>query len=338
MRFTLTLSIIIASLGMVTAQDGNPIPIADLQRRDAVDFDQEILPIFQRNCLACHNERESQGGLVLESPAGMRKGGDTGPALIPARGADSLLLQLASHQTDPVMPPIGNDVNSKQLTSQELGLVRLWIDQGAPQSKSSAMLSPRSLNPISSRIAPAYSLDLTEDGQHLAVTRANQLFLYHVPTGRLVTHFYDPAINESGTSGNPSAIAHRDLIQSVAFNREGDLLASGSFREAKLWRRPSDVTLMEMKATAAFTAVAVSPDRQLIAAATADNDLQIWDAPSGKPTHLLKGHTDRITTLRFTQSGRLVSASLDHSIRLWDAQQGTQTAIVETPSPNNAME
>jgi len=338
MRFFLSLSFIIASIAMATAQDGNPIPIADLQRRDAVDFDDEVLPIFQRNCLACHNERESQGGLVLESPAGMRKGGDTGPALIPARGADSLLLQLVSHQTDPVMPPIGNDVNAKQLTSQELGLIRLWIDQGARQSKSTAMLSPRSLNPISARIAPAYSLDLTEDGQHLAVTRANQLFLYHVPTGRLVTHFHDPALNDSNAGSDDSAIAHRDLIQSVAFNREGDLLASGGFREAKLWRRPSDVTVLELKAGAAFTAVAVSPDRQLIAAALDDNDLQIWESATGKPMHLLKGHADRITTLRFTQSGRLVSASLDHSIRLWDVQQGTQTAIIETPSPINAME
>ncbi|MEO8494056.1 MAG: c-type cytochrome domain-containing protein [Planctomycetota bacterium] len=318
---------------LVTA---DPIVIANVQRAEAVSFEKDILPILQRNCLACHSASERQGELVLESPDAMRKGGDNGPALIPGRGADSLLLKLAAHQAEPNMPPSGNDVNAKPMTSEELGLVRLWIDQGA-SGGSAALLSPKAWRSLPSRISPVYSLDLTEDGQYLVASRANQLFLYHVPTGRMVTTLSDPALDDSGAE-LPAGIAHRDLVQSVALNRDGNLLASGSFREVKLWRRPRDVQLLNLAADAPLTAVAVSPDRQWIATADATPAIQMWNANTGERGVKMSGHTDRISSLRFTQDGRLISASVDQSVRFWNATDGSLTGLLETPGAVNAVD
>ena len=46
---------------------GPPITIETIQRAESVNFEKEILPILQKNCLACHSAGERQGGLILES-------------------------------------------------------------------------------------------------------------------------------------------------------------------------------------------------------------------------------------------------------------------------------
>src|SRR5215218_1128765 len=76
------------------AEAPTPIPIADLKRTTPVDFDKEILPLLSANCLACHNRTKAKADLVLETPADMLKGGENGPAVVPKRGAESLLLKL----------------------------------------------------------------------------------------------------------------------------------------------------------------------------------------------------------------------------------------------------
>src|SRR6478609_9264518 len=82
-----------------------PIAIAEVKHDGDVDFEKEILPIFRRNCLACHSATEAQGDLVLESPQTILKGGSEGPAVVPGKSGDSRLLKLASQQKEPLMPP-----------------------------------------------------------------------------------------------------------------------------------------------------------------------------------------------------------------------------------------
>src|SRR3954464_1318561 len=108
-----------------------PIAIKELKRRSPVDFESEVLPIFKANCLACHNQTASKADLVLETPQTIRKGGESGPAVVPGKSAESLLLQMASHQKRPLMPPKENKVAASDLKPEELGLIKLWIDQGA---------------------------------------------------------------------------------------------------------------------------------------------------------------------------------------------------------------
>ena len=57
-----------------------PLAVAEMQRSEPVDFAKEIMPILKRNCLACHHEKEAEGGLVLESSESIHKGGDSGKA------------------------------------------------------------------------------------------------------------------------------------------------------------------------------------------------------------------------------------------------------------------
>src|SRR2546429_7961503 len=68
---------------------------------------------------------------ALETPQTIRKGGESGPAVVPGKPNDSLLLQMASHQKRPLMPPKDNKVAASELKPEELGLIKLWIEQGA---------------------------------------------------------------------------------------------------------------------------------------------------------------------------------------------------------------
>src|SRR5215212_9480075 len=110
----LRLSILLLIASSAFAEDAKlevkvePIAVAEVKRAKAVDFGTEIIPVFQKNCLACHNAKDAKGDLVLETPLTILKGGETGPAVVPGKSAESLLLKVAAHQTKPLMPPKNN--------------------------------------------------------------------------------------------------------------------------------------------------------------------------------------------------------------------------------------
>jgi hypothetical protein len=102
-----------------------PISIAELKRATPVDFEKEILPVLKNNCLACHNKTKAKADLVLETPADILKGGESGRSVVPFRSQESLLLAAAAHLQEPAMPPRDNKVNAVDLSPAELGLLKL---------------------------------------------------------------------------------------------------------------------------------------------------------------------------------------------------------------------
>ncbi|MEN9676699.1 MAG: hypothetical protein RIS76_2595, partial [Verrucomicrobiota bacterium] len=104
---------------------GKPLEVARVDRTDPVDFYREVLPVLQVNCLPCHNKTTTKADLLMETPADMLRGGESGPALVPGKASESLLFQLATHLQQPRMPPKDNKVNAVNLSPQDLGLLSL---------------------------------------------------------------------------------------------------------------------------------------------------------------------------------------------------------------------
>ena len=215
--------------------DGPPksksIPIAKIKHAGPVDFEREILPILNNNCLACHNQTKPKGGLIMETPQTILKGGDTGPAVVPKKPAQSLLLKVAAHQ-DPelIMPPAENKVAALPFKPEELGLLQLWIEQGAKGTVRASL--PVVWQPMPPGLSAIYAATITRDGQFAVCGRANQIFVYHLPSGRLAARLIDPQLQKTNV-----AAAHRDTVNALAFSPDGERLASGGYREVKLWRR-----------------------------------------------------------------------------------------------------
>ncbi len=114
-----------------------------------MDFSRDVKPILQVACVRCHARGNDKGGFSIETRESLLRGGDTGPAVVPGRSAESFLIDLVSGlEPDMVMPKKGS-----RLTSDQIGLLRAWIDQGAvwDPSVTFARAAPRNL----ARRAPA---------------------------------------------------------------------------------------------------------------------------------------------------------------------------------------
>jgi WD40 repeat protein len=73
--------------------------------------------------------------------------------------------------------------------------------------------------------------------------------------------------------------------------------------------------------------LAFSPDDTLLATASGDRTIRIWDVRAARAIAVLHGHTDPVHCVAFSPDGRrLASGSNDRTIRLWDTQSFEEVA------------
>src|SRR4051794_16014319 len=94
-------------------------------------FEREVRPILARHCSKCHGEKARRGGLRLDSRAALLAGGDSGPAVVPGKPEESLLVE-AVHYESLEMPPSG------RLSDREVSALVEWVRQGAPWPETTA--------------------------------------------------------------------------------------------------------------------------------------------------------------------------------------------------------
>jgi len=126
--WTLPIAVSLFAYGVVESpaalQDTTPEPTAE----QLTFFETKIRPVLATNCFSCHGREIQMAGLRLDSMAGLRKGGDSGPAL-GADPAKSLLIQVVRH-LGPIKMPKG-----KKLKENEIADLEAWVRMGAPWPK-----------------------------------------------------------------------------------------------------------------------------------------------------------------------------------------------------------
>ncbi len=308
------------------------IPVATIKHDGPVDFQKHVLPILRAKCFACHNASAKEGDLILETPESIRKGGGSGPAVVPGKSEESLLLQLAAHRMEPHMPPPDNKVGATPMTSEELGWLKLWIDQGATGTVSLVVL-PEKWRPLPKNYAPIQAVAVSPDNQFVACSRGNRVLIYHLASGATVAELSDMELSQFADPGC-TAPAHTDLVQALAFDRVGERLASAAFRQVKLWKRPQDVRLWQVSLPARCTALAVQPQDRWLAVGDEQGTIQVWQAGQDQPFVKLSAHTAIVNQLRFVRTMPwLISGSEDGSVCVWKMPSGDLVRKIETPQP-----
>ena len=127
-----------------------PLRGADLSFGDEF-FEKHIRPILATECYKCHGAEKQKGGLRVDYRDGLLKGGESGAAITPGKGAGSLLIRALQHEVkDLEMPKDG-----AKLDDTILRQFVQWVDMGAPD--------PREKLPTASDVARASSWEAIRD-------------------------------------------------------------------------------------------------------------------------------------------------------------------------------
>ncbi|HKB04505.1 MAG TPA: DUF1553 domain-containing protein, partial [Gemmataceae bacterium] len=97
-------------------------------------FEKKIRPVLTEQCGQCHSaeaeaKKKLKGGLRLDTRDGLLKGGDSGPAVVAGKPADSLLVQAVQYEGDTRMPPKG------KLPDAVVADFVKWVEMGAPDPR-----------------------------------------------------------------------------------------------------------------------------------------------------------------------------------------------------------
>ncbi len=105
------------------ARGGEPASQAQAARDKF--FEQSVRPLLAENCYSCHGDKKQKGGLRLDSLQAILKGGESGPAVVPAKPEDSLLVEAINYE-GVEMPPNG------KLEPAKVAILTRWVSLGAP--------------------------------------------------------------------------------------------------------------------------------------------------------------------------------------------------------------
>jgi WD40 repeat protein len=294
------------------------IPVKDLPAGKSVDFNADVLPFLSDNCISCHSKSTRKAGLNLETPKDILKGGDSGASVVPGKGAESLLLKVSNHEEeDTAMPPKDNKVKAKNLTPEQLGILKRWIDEGAKEGR--AFVRELKWQPLPAHLRAILAVATTQDGRFVACSRGNQIFVYDTATGVQVFR----------------GEAHADQVQSLSFSPDGKFLVSGGFREMKVWKRESGapvrvtglpVGMSAVDASGAWIATAGEGGVKVRASGKGDEDLK---------TVPFAGAVSRMA---WSDDGTMLAiAGSDKKLVLWNRKESQVLAGIDLPQVANAI-
>jgi hypothetical protein len=99
-------------------------------------FETHVRPVLMNRCSACHGRDKQEGQLRVDSLEALLSGGESGPAIVPGRSEESLLVEAIRQQGFVVMPPEG------RLSDGQVAAIAQWIDRGAHWPAGAKSLGP----------------------------------------------------------------------------------------------------------------------------------------------------------------------------------------------------
>src|SRR5262249_1980460 len=117
--------------GKPAAQQTPPVEMPKQVRK--IDFARQIQPLLERSSVACHGGDRPRGHFRLDGRGAVLQGGASGAAaVVPGQSQKSPLIDYVSGKVpESEMPPRAVRERFPALTTDEVTLLRAWIDQGS---------------------------------------------------------------------------------------------------------------------------------------------------------------------------------------------------------------
>ena len=305
-------------------------------------YEQHVLPIFKEKCCGCHNAGKRAGGLDLTSYQQMQAGGNSGEVLAAGDPDASYLWQVASHESEPVMPP-----NADRIPDSMLDVIKKWIvggllerdgakpivtkpatnlalDPGAiVKPEGDPVLPPRlPLQPVTHGIRPTTitGLAASPHGDLVAIGGRRQVLLVSPQTREL-----------RGVLPFPEGDC-----QTLSFSRNARLLLGGGGVAAKsgqvaLWDIASGKRLITLgDEYDEVLAADLSADQRLVALGGSAKTVRLLTTADGEVESEITKHTDWITSVAFSpDSVLLATGDRAGNLFLWESFGAREWAILK---------
>ena len=120
-------------------------PVQMPKEGQKIDFAQQIKPLLERSCVGCHSGEKPRGLFRIDGRDAILKGGASGEAaIVPGHSEKSPLIDYVSGKVpESEMPPRAVRERFPALTTDEVALLRAWIDQGAEWPTGVLLTSPK---------------------------------------------------------------------------------------------------------------------------------------------------------------------------------------------------
>ncbi len=290
-------------------------------------YEQDIIPLLRSSCAGCHNDRDAEGGLSVETFAALRRGGETaGDPVAPGNVDASVMMERIRSTGSDHMPP----EDEPQLSAAAIATLEAWIAAGAPgpvedRSILKTLAVPK-LRPYPGR-QPVTAMAIAAGGGRVAVARGRGLET--VPTaasGDLVWSAATPLTDLPGK------------VTAVHFSGDGDHLVvaggvPGLRGVAELRAAATGAIVLRFEGHGDLLSDAeLSPDGTLLATAGYDMAVKVWRVADGSLAWENTVHNGAVFDLAWHPSGKLLaSASGDETVKLWRANDGVRLDTLSQP-------
>lgn len=150
----------------ITVQFAALLSLVGAPCAQGVDFEKEVLPIFEKNCFKCHGDGKAKAGVRLDAD---RIGGAIGDVIVPGDLEKSeVYTSMIAEDSDDRMPPPGKGPTMSQ---KEIDTVKQWILEGAPLPGGPAVAKAgESKSGLPARVEPVTSEFTNREGRAITAT------------------------------------------------------------------------------------------------------------------------------------------------------------------------
>ncbi len=152
------------------------------------------------------------------------------------------------------------------------------------------------------------------------------------PMGRVEVARADGTVTTWNTSGDASSevLPTGGLLRRAIFSVNGQYIVTAANEDvARIWRPDGTPVAVLSGHTNRVTAMAFSPDGNLIATGSLDGTARLLSVKDGSLLVVLKGHGERVTDVAFSEDGQLaVTASHDRTARIWRVNDGAELSVL----------